>query len=276
MKATKSPTEPWHGNTALFPDLYDLLYEDYSEDIDLYKDLTSGCETVLECGVGTGRIALPLARAGHIVYGIDNSSQMLATLKAKRRAEPPEVQRRLRCMEADMCSFDLGVAVDAALIPFMTFNFLRTLQDQTNCLQSIHRHLRNHGRLTLELMSMYPEWFHDDGIARLVLRKHDTASNETVEMSRVTRFDPSSQVLEHDRHYRFIDSQGHAVRERTTYWRNRFFFLGEATLLLEKAGFRILDVWGDRKRGPYTKASQVMILQAEKIGSNRHRGAHER
>jgi hypothetical protein len=167
-----------------------------------------------------------------------------------------------------MRSFDLGISFRFIYIPFMTFNYLRTIEDQVGCLCSVSRHLERDGRLVLELMSFYREWFHDDNIPRLVFRRTNGETGETAEVFRLTRFDPSTQVVEHDRYYRFIDSAGRLKDERTVFWRNRFLLLGEASMLLDKAKLTLDAVWGDYEGGPYTHESQVMILLASKTASD--------
>ena len=226
--------------------------------------MSEGCGAVLECGVGTGRIAIPMAREGRVVYGIDKSPEMLATLRDKLKDEPPIIGERIHLYEEDMCSFDLGTSFKFAYVPFMTFNYLPDIDSQLGCLRSIRAHLENEGTLVLELISFYRDWFHNDGIARLVAQKTDLGTGKTTQMFRITRFDPSTQVLEHERHYRFLDSTGCLEEERVVLLRNRFFFLGEASLLLQRANFTLQHIWGDHARGPYTSESQVMILVASK------------
>ena len=68
------PDDPY----AAMADLYDLAYGDYVEDIDFYENLARATDgPVLELGVGTGRVAIPLAQAGHDVVGVDQSASML-------------------------------------------------------------------------------------------------------------------------------------------------------------------------------------------------------
>jgi SAM-dependent methyltransferase len=254
----------WHGNVASYPELYDVLHQDNTSDLGLYERESEGCDTILECGIGTGRIAIPLARAGKIVHGIDQSKEMLAFLRKKLERETTTVADRVHPHEANMCSFDLGLSFRFACIPFMTFNYLPDIEAQLSCLRSIHTHLEVGGTLVLELMSFYREWFHNDGISRFVLRRKDPVTGASIEVFRVTRFDPSTQIMEHDRHYKFLDAAGRVEREQIILLRNRFLFLGEACLLLEKAQFDLKHVWGDHASGPYTKESQIIILVASK------------
>ena len=255
-------SSPWHGTVPSDPELYDFLHKDHDSDISLYRRLSAECSAVLECGIGTGRIAIPLARAGVVVHGIDTSPEMLATLQRKLKDEPGAVRERVHAHQADMCSFDLGLRFRLIYVPFMTFNYLPNIAAQLACLRSVCAHLDEKGMAVFELMSFYREWFYDDGVPRFVMRRADPVTGVSTEVFRVTRFDPATQIVEHDRHYRFLDSSGHVQGERIIFLRNRFFFLGEASLLFEKAGLCIRHVWGDHAGGPYVKESQVMILVA--------------
>ena len=59
------------------PDLYDLLYEDVTEDIDMYIHLLKNSKNILEFGAGTGRVTIPLAKDGHYIDAVDISKSML-------------------------------------------------------------------------------------------------------------------------------------------------------------------------------------------------------
>lgn len=257
----------WDGDIPDHPELYDILHENHVDDIALYERFGKERKTILECGIGSGRIAIPLAREGVVVYGIDNSPQMLALLESKLAQESQMVRERVHFCQKDMCDFDLGLTFGAVFIPFMTFNYLPNIKSQVSCLTSVARHMADGSTLVVELMSFYREWFYDDGISRLVARRKDPNSGRQVEVFRITRFDPATQIMEHDRHYRFIKSDGRIVEEKLLLLRNRFIFLGEARLLMERCGLNLKEVWGDRQGGPYTQNSQVMILMAMKESS---------
>ena len=77
---------------------YDLDLRDDPGDLDLYlalADREGG--PVLELGVGTGRLAVPLAAAGHAVTGVDDDAAMLARAAARwddERSPAPRSRRR--------------------------------------------------------------------------------------------------------------------------------------------------------------------------------------
>jgi SAM-dependent methyltransferase len=65
--------------SGYFAVLYDALSQDYTWDLPLLSELVvGGPKQVLELGCGSGRITLPLARAGHRVVGVDRCDDMLA------------------------------------------------------------------------------------------------------------------------------------------------------------------------------------------------------
>lgn len=258
--------DEFRGTVGDHPELYDILHDGYSGDVDLYAHISAGRNPILECGVGTGRVAIPLAKLGKTVHGLDNSAEMLEELRLKLQSEPAAIRRRLLLHQADMRSFALGRTFGFVSVPFMTFNYLLTLDEQLDCLRCIEAHLEPGGYLAMELMSFYREWFHDDGITRVVLSKRDRESGETVQVHRLTRFDPATQIVEHDRTYRFVDVTGKVRLERTVFWRNRFFFLGEAELLLKAVGLELQVVWGGHNREPFTRDSRVAFVVAQKPG----------
>ena len=92
--------------------LYDLDLAEDPGDVDLYLALaqrTGG--PILELAVGTGRISLPLAVAGHRVTGVDLDPAMLARARSRLDATDPALRRRLRLVEGDLTAAPAIAAV---------------------------------------------------------------------------------------------------------------------------------------------------------------------
>jgi SAM-dependent methyltransferase len=90
---------------------YDLLHARLTQDIGFSLSLAArNPGPTLELGCGTGRLLLPLARAGHPVLGLDTSIPMLARARQALGAEPPHVRRKASLIVADMTSFALAPA----------------------------------------------------------------------------------------------------------------------------------------------------------------------
>src|SRR6476646_3775781 len=95
---------------------------------------------VLELGVGSGRVALPLARRGHEVVGIDTSASMLDAAQAQLKG----VRLRrgsLLLLEADMTNFDLQRQFGLVFAAANTFQHMLTTREQLTCLQRAANHV---------------------------------------------------------------------------------------------------------------------------------------
>jgi SAM-dependent methyltransferase len=125
--------------------VYDELYADCEEAaLDLLEALAHGGR-VLELGIGTGRVALPLRRRGIDVMGIDLSPAMIARLRAKPGGSEIEV------VEGSFADLDLGVRFDLVFVAFNTFYSLLTQEDQLRCFQRVADHLTDRGAFLLEV-----------------------------------------------------------------------------------------------------------------------------
>lgn len=111
--------------------------------VDVLTDLAEG-GPVLELGVGTGRVALPLAARGLEVSGIDRSPDMLAELGAKPGAE------RVTTVVGDMTSTTVDGEFSLVVLVFNTISNLTTQDDQVACFENAARHLRPGGRFVIE------------------------------------------------------------------------------------------------------------------------------
>jgi ubiquinone/menaquinone biosynthesis C-methylase UbiE len=88
-----------------FAGIYDVQMGAFDADLDFYVDLAREVEPpVLELATGTGRVSLPIARAGVPIVGLDSSVEMLSVAREKLEQEP---DLSLRLVQADMRDFDL-------------------------------------------------------------------------------------------------------------------------------------------------------------------------
>jgi SAM-dependent methyltransferase len=128
---------------------YDVLTSGLPGDVDFYVALArEGESPVLELGCGTGRVAIPIARAGVEIVGLDSSSAMLA--KARQRSAG---LTNVRWVEGDMRDFDLPERFGLVIIPYRAFQHLITVDEQKSCLACIRRHLRDDGRLAFNVFN---------------------------------------------------------------------------------------------------------------------------
>lgn len=102
--------------------LYDMEYEDHTEDLGWYVDRARTAPgPVLELGCGTGRLTIPMARAGARVHGVDRAEGMLERLRARLARSSSEVQARVTSARADYLDPDFAPPdqpLGAVLWPF--------------------------------------------------------------------------------------------------------------------------------------------------------------
>src|SRR5690606_34936599 len=107
---------------------------------------------ILELGCGTGRLLIPLARAGRQVTGIDRSPAMLRLARERAQGEPHAVRRRIKLLCADMADFSLGEPrYKLALISYNTFLHLDATRAMAAC-RNIGRHLAPGGHLFIDVV----------------------------------------------------------------------------------------------------------------------------
>src|SRR3712207_2727600 len=112
-------SRPMRDDYTLYPELYDLVYEDYLDDIPFYVEESRRAQgPCLELGCGTGRVLIPVASAGVEVTGLDSSAPMIARARRKVAALPDDVRARITLGEGDMRSFSLERRFALIYVPF--------------------------------------------------------------------------------------------------------------------------------------------------------------
>ena len=224
---------------------------------------------LLELGCGTGRVLLPLARAGHDITGLDLSAEMLERCRARLASEPPQVRDRVRLVAADMTSFHLGRRFAMVTIPFGGFQHLLSVEQQLSCLDRCRAHLLPHGRLVLDLpnTSPAPPSHVADGAAG---EEAGAGLADWTEARRirwwvtVTGYQRALQCNECEVTYEIIEAGGGTRRVVETVLL-RYVFRFELEHLLVRAGFRIVALHGDYDGSPFGDDSPAMIAVAEPL-----------
>ena len=246
---------------------YVVPYRD-RQDVAFFVEMARRSEgPVLELGCGTGRVLIPTARAGVEIVGLDLSPSMLSVCREKLSREPQAVQSRVQLVQGDMQQFDLGREFGLVTIPFRPFQHLITVEDQLSCLDSIHRHLADGGRLILDLFNPSlprlveerylaesgeePEFTMPDG--RKVVRRHRTVSRDLF-----------NQIIDSELIYYVTHPDGR--EERLVHrFQMRYLFRFEAEHLLARSGFQVENVYSDYDRSPYgAKYPGELIIVAGK------------
>jgi SAM-dependent methyltransferase len=132
--------------------LYDPWSASVVEDISFYVDeaLRAG-GPVVELGVGTGRIAIPVAMAGVDVIGVDTSAGMLAV--CRQRADQARVGERVDLRLGDLRKPPVDEIVDLVMCPFRAYLHLRDDEERLDALAATRELLRPGGRLVFDVFT---------------------------------------------------------------------------------------------------------------------------
>jgi SAM-dependent methyltransferase len=244
------------------PAYYTSNYASRIEDVAYYVALAERSRgPVLEYGMGNGRIALPIARHGRAVVGIDHSAPMLADLRARLASEPAEVRARVRAVRGDMRRTRLKQRFPLVLATFNTVLHLYVRDDVERFLARVREHLSPGGRFVVDLsMPTVAELSRLSGRAYNAPRFRHPTAGVVAKNREYFDYDALRQVL-------FVSMEFEPVKGEADAWStplaHRQFFPQEWEALLHYNGFAVDHVDGDFEGGPLTKTSDVMIWHAK-------------
>jgi SAM-dependent methyltransferase len=156
---------------------YDILTsEDEYDILAYYTNATSVGSPILELGCGTGRVAIPLARAGFEVTGLDSSPDMLAMLEKRLEHESVEVQRRVTIHHADMTGFSLGCRFKYIILGALSICLLCEAHKRAALFQCVTSHLADDGVFSFDYLATSEEALRgqDDRIVAVPILKGST------------------------------------------------------------------------------------------------------
>jgi len=250
---------PWVD--AQLAQLYDVF--PFDGDLPLYLELAKQeGGRVLEVACGSGRVAVPLARAGHHVTGIDASPHMLALAQAKLE----KAQTSATLEQADMRTFHVDGEFDLAIIAVKSFAYLTEPADQLATLERIAAHLRPDGLFAIDFLHPNPDWIKlPNGAMRDDLLAHSAEHGFTLSrVESVVRTELSRQVRVIRSRYEAVDDRGSVIARRFVEWPYRWTHRFEAEHLLARAGFDVEALYGGYEREAFTDQSSTMLFLARK------------
>ena len=211
----------------------------------------AGSGPALELGIGTGRIALPLAARGIEVHGIDASEAIVAKMRAKPGGGAIPVTI------ADFAGFSVrdGNRDKKFRLVYVVFNtlFQATSQEaQVRCFQSVAAHLSDDGVFLVEAFVPDPTRFTRNQNISAGRVESDLVSID------ISRHDPVNQLV-HSQHI-FIGETG----VRLYPVQVRYSWHSELDLMAQLAGLRLRERWGDWDCSPFTASSEYHVSIYEK------------
>jgi SAM-dependent methyltransferase len=210
---------------------------------DLLAELARGGRA-LELGIGTGRVALPLAERGVEVAGIDLSRAMVAKLREKPGGD------RIPVEIGDFASTRVQGTFTLAYLVFNTINNLTTQPEQVACFRNAAAHLEPGGCFLIEV-----------GVPQL----QRLPPGETFRVFDVSEshwgfdeYDVVNQGLV-SHHFTVVDGQ---IRQQSIPF--RYVWPAELDLMARLAGMTLRDRWSGWRREPFTSESRKHVSVWEK------------
>lgn len=245
------------------PDIYDLLYKDVKEDIQMYIKLLKGYKNILEFGAGTGRVTIPLAREGHFIDAVDISPGMLESLKMKIK-DNQYLTQHINPILGNMCGYFGNKKYDAIIIPLTSFNYLQSFDEQINCLLSIKNNLTLNGFGIIELLSKNTFLDTNKSNGFSFVKRIDVSDNSYYDYYRNTQLDLDIRRISQRRLFEYYVNHVLVSKEELE-WINRFVTIEDFTELANKSGLMIEKIYGNCNLDEYRENSEDVFVKVRKM-----------
>jgi ubiquinone/menaquinone biosynthesis C-methylase UbiE len=253
-------------------------------DVPFWRNLALHCGgPVLELGCGTGRIALPLGRAGVPLVGIDRSSPMLE--RARVRVRRARLASRVHLIRGDIRFLPFpSAAQDRApqsrrghqslaageggfamvLAPYGLLQSLLRDRDLTTTLTEIRRVLQPGGTFGIELVADLPAW--KEYRQRVSLKGwRNRPGGSHVTLVETVRQDRARRLTIFDQE--FTERRGARRRVHRFALTFRTVSVPQMARRLERAGFEVTALLGDYRGGPWDARADIWVILARNPSS---------
>jgi SAM-dependent methyltransferase len=221
--------------------------------------LKKGAE-ILDLACGYGRHAIELARRGYKVTGLDFSRHFIEL--AEKYAKEQGVTAKF--VQDDMRNLSFVNRFEAVISMFTSFGYFDDERDNGVVLREIARALKSGGKFVIDLNNamytlarMAREGLADKKTGVLASSRIDSLSNGLIVSTRY-EFNPATMRWSTARTWREMDA------ERNYRTQVRLYLLPELRNLMEQAGLRVQQVWGDFDGSPLGFDSHRLIVLADK------------
>lgn len=250
-------------------------------DVPFWRNLALQCGgRVLELGCGTGRISLPLGRAGIPLVGIDRSAPML--VRARRRVARSRLAGHVQLVRGDIRSLPVlsppagprpgsrrtagarrptQAGFSLVMAPYGVLQSLLRERDLTQTLREVHRVLVPGATFGLELVADLPSW--QEYRRRVSLKGwRNRRGGRHVTLTETVRQDPRRRLTIFDQEFTERLGREQSVRRFSLTFRT--LSVPQMATRLRKAGFEVTAFLGDYRGGPWDERADVWMILARK------------
>jgi SAM-dependent methyltransferase len=252
--------------SSAYAGCYDSIYreKDYEAEcaflLEAFKRRSAKpVETILDLGCGTGGHAVPLARSGFNVVGVDRAPKMLEVARAK--AQAAGVESRTLFEEGDLATYAAGKEFDAVLCLFSVLSYQTDNLALLNSLLNMKRHLKPDGILICDF------WYGPSVLMNPPSDRFKIIEEPGVRIIRLSHpvLDTNANVVTID--YRFLEIQGKEIKaEATETHAIRYFFTPEINFFFAQAGLVVRDYHPSFQPGqPITPNDWTVMVLASPV-----------
>ncbi len=239
---------------------YDLVFGNTQQDLYFYQSFIEAHQPALEIGSGTGRLLLAYLKHGFKVEGIEPNQENNSLLLQKSRS----LNLKPLIYSQNLQELNLDKKYKLIYLPLYIFQNIIDRADAVNSLKLIYNHLEKN---SLILISIFIPWNDPtgtwEGTWRLRASAVDLQNNEIINCSESLVFDKFEQIqtkqIKYDLFSNNILNQSLLMKLQFRCY-SRF----ELTMMLELAGFKDIEIFGDYALQEASSSSECFIFKAIK------------
>ena len=210
---------------------------------------------ILELCCGTGRLTLPIAKAGYNISGVDITYSMLEQAKVKAL----EIGLEVDFIQADIRTLDLPEKYDLIFIPFNSIHHLYQNEDLFQALNVVKNHLKENGLFLLDCYNPNIQYIVEAEKNQKEIAQYITKDGRKVLIKQKMQYENKSQINRIEWHY-YINSEFDSIQNLDM----RLYFPQELDSYLEQNGFTIIHKFGNFKEEEFNDSSEKQILICNK------------
>lgn len=236
-------------------DIYDF-YVNTDYDYHFWLNECSQFSNILELTAGTGRLTIPLAKAGIKVTALDISSSLLSKLKIKANKEGLDIE----IINDDIRTFELNKLFPLIIIPFQSIHELTEPEGHSMCFKQVRKHLSPNGKFIITTHN-----FHKNDEMQIQSSNgteftHPITNNKIL-FSYTRQIDSTGSIGTSIQSYEEYDGDNNLLNK--TIFENKYYIFRELEIenLVLTTGFEIVNIWGDYDKSPFNESSKFKIFE---------------
>ena len=210
---------------------------------------------ILELCCGTGRLTLPIAKAGYNISGVDITYSMLEQAKVKAL----EIGLEVDFIQADIRTLDLPEKYDLIFIPFNSIHHLYQNEDLFKALEVVKKHLKENGLFLLDCYNPNIQYIVEAEKSQKEIAQYKTKDGRKVLIKQKMQYENKSQINRIEWHY-YINNEFDSIQNLDM----RLYFPQELDSYLKQNGFTIIHKFGNFKEEEFNDSSEKQILVCNK------------